>query len=175
MNREKGGRILRMIKSFLRRWIITNILYHFCRVTEREWIQERDFIDWVLGYGINENAPLWWYQNLPKKVGKIKNWLLDWLLNTKLRTKRTSEIHNIISECGDVGYIKEHQNGTDVEIMVDTRGLEIYSVSYLILGHDYARKIWTGVIVGLVIWFTIDRIESITPPTIQIEYVQIPI
>lgn len=64
----------------------------------------------------------------------------------------------VINECTKIGWIDAAQ--TSNKIRVSPYGLEMHSVSYLIFGHDYARKVWTGVIVAVVGWFIIYTMES---------------
>jgi len=163
---------MRRMKTFLRRWWITNRLYCFTRKTGAVWVDDRHFIDWLLGRKIVD-PPNYWHSEPPRY-----NWIhkqgLSRLLDFKTEDTQLTELRNLIDECLDkeVGYIKEERvsYGKRIgrQLMVGIRGLEIYPVSYLIFGHYYARTIWTGIIVGLVVWFIVDRVQNITPPSVQV-------
>lgn len=171
-NRKLWGRIRDMIVTFLRRWWVTNRLQLLTKKTGIIWILEEDFVSWVLGSSLNEQArPQWWYQEAPEPSWVNSLVLSRLLYEKKSQQKKESEIRNIISECQQVGFIKE--NSDEQHIKVDTRGAEIYSWTYLVWGHDYARKIWTAVIAGLVVLFIINQISDIEPQKVQVEVIQI--
>lgn len=156
-----------MFKSFFRRWLILNTLYHLCSKTNLIWVNEDDFIDYSIGNSLkSSNSPAWLYKDV-SIIGNFRKWLIFKFLNSKDNlVYQKSELRNVISECDEKYYIKYTNNET--EIMLSTLGMDIYSVSYLIFGHDYAKKIWTGILVGLVVWWTSYRIENIEPQIIYV-------
>lgn len=179
MNRSWWGTIWRMFKTFLQRWWIINRLHRFCVENKGiVWANEQRFIKYLKEIVTDKSKP----NNIVNSIrfpyfwiGEIKD---DLLLYQKLM--------NLIDECSDttegVGLIfkkpnnKNHPLG-EQDLRLTSLGRERYSVSYIIFGTDYAKTIWTGLIVGLVVWYTTYRIESIlpkNPATIQVEYVQPP-
>ncbi len=155
-----------MIITFFRRWWVTNRLYHFCKKRFRACAPEDDFADWMVGLDISSRMAQWYLDALPSS-SYIHSHIRDILLTSKIIDLQRTELKRIITECRHIGWISNPAH----EIEVSPSGLEKYSVSYLIFGHDYARKIWTAVIAGLVIWYLTDRVKDIVPPTIEVKYI----
>lgn len=169
-----------MIKTFLRRWWILNRLFHFSKHFFGMVAPVDHFLEWMVGLDISIRVPPWYRGKT--QIGRFHRWLTWKLYNSSAARKhevlpgpQMTELKNLISECVQQKLINM-PSGNNIEL--SPVGLEQYSVTYLIFGHDYAKKIWTGIIVGLVVWYATDRIQDTIPQTLKIEYIptqQIPL
>ncbi len=185
-NEKKG--ILGRMKFYLRRWWIVNRLYHFTRGVGSIWVDEQNFIDWVIGKSVSEK-PVYWYR-LPPSYNLIHRLGSKFLLDFREEKTRRREVRNLVAECEDkrVGWIERPEpefiellDGRKIQknndgITVSVLGIEKYAVSHLInriLSNSWVRAIGTGVIVALVVWYTTERVNNLIPKEpvhTQVEY-----
>ncbi len=169
-----------MLRTFLRRWWITNRLYHLTRHHFGNNMPKEDFTAWMVGLDISHHVASWYTGRTRRD--KITELITPRLLDLDSKKKRIPdiqirELNKILEECSECGWINCRDGN---HIFVTTTGLEIYSVSYLLFGHEYARKIWTAILAGLVIWYVGWKVERVLPEQplqvepikIQIEYSQ---
>jgi hypothetical protein len=165
-----------MIKTFLRRWYLLNNLYHYKRRRNNEdWAEKAEFLRWITGQKLD--TPPHWYIYIKPRTFFVHFYVLDYLLNIKKSevkeantSKRVKELEKVVEECSGQGTRWIDKEGSN-KITLSPKGMEIYSVSYLIFGNDYARKIWIGIVVALVVWFVTDRVKSVVFPKIEIRYI----
>lgn len=176
---EKGGEVSRiepMWKTFLQRWWVINRLDQFC--TEKGgivWGNEEDFIRYLRDLITDKSQdpnPTYPIRFPYSWIGNIKD---DLLLDVKIR--------NLIHVCSDkeIGYrliISEHINkndsGSGHALRLSSLGQERYSWTYIVFGTEAGKKIWTGIlnglVVGLLVWYATERFQKVVPPVIQIQY-----
>ncbi len=160
-----------MIHTFLRRWWVTNRLYHLTRHYFGNNMPKEDFTAWMVGLDIRHHVTSWYTGTTQRN--KLTGWITSLLLNArkKIPDIQIRDVEKILDECQDRGWINCRDSN---HVFVTTVGLEIYSLSYLVFGHEYARKIWTAILAGLVVWYIGWRVERIVPnQPLQLEPLQI--
>jgi len=120
-----------MIKTFLRRWYITNQLYHYTRKNGVVRTEEDNFVDFLLSKKLN---------SFPYRLFLILKYKSEFDLRIELR--------NLITECSkeNINYIERESasitSGLTHLINLGAKGQEVYSFSYLIFGNiSNIRKI----------------------------------
>lgn len=172
---KSGGNIIKMIKTSLRCWWLLNRLFHFSKYHFGMVAPIDQFLNWMVGLDITNSNPSWYKGST--KCGKFHRWFTWKLYNSEaakiakiLPDTQIRELRGLISECIDKKLVNRISGNSSIQLTY--LGLEQYSISYLIFGHDYARKIWTGVIVAVVGWFIISQIKGIEPQVIQVKLEQ---
>lgn len=167
------GRIERMFKTFFRRWYLLNNLYHYYRRRHNllGWAEESEFLNWVAGQPLE--IPKHWVRYTPPKTGRVHLFILDFLLGIKKtsipearvmdRMKKLKLVMDEIAENGE-DWLKRMSEVYREPIRLTPLGFKVYSVSYIIFGHDYAKRVWTGLIItGIGVYLT-GRISEVTKP-----------
>jgi hypothetical protein len=171
MNR-KGG-ILGEILTFLQRWKVANALYHLGRHRDMKvWVPEHDLCEWIAGGDI-------WKDSAWGPTPFLRNWRYKFwyfFFRVKNHEQLYQKIGNVIYDCEHIepSWIRRTKGD---HLCLSPKGNEVYAISYLWLTSNPSRAIWTGVLIGLLIWFATWRIERIMPSTpqkIQVEYVNGP-
>ena len=129
----------------------------------------------MVGFDIRHHVASWYTGRTQRD--KITGWVTSILLDKKIVDLQTRELNKILDECMDCGWVNCRDSN---HIFVTTTGLEVYSISYLVFGHEYARKIWTAIMASLVVWYIGWKVENIVPKQplqiepvkVQVEYIQ---
>jgi hypothetical protein len=136
------------MKTFLQRWWIINRLNKFCKIKGGYvWVEEEEFISYIKTIVVKKST---------MTITNLIRFPYGWLFEIKDDLILYNKIKNIIDECSDpndgVDYIVKIHRAT-YQLRLSSLGRERYSFLYIIFNTDYAKTIWTGVIVGLVIIF----------------------
>ncbi len=164
--------ILDRMLTYLQRWKVVNALYHLSRSRDLQiWLPEHDLCAWISGSNMRTHAgPDTFFQKL-----KFRWWYFFFRVSN--HDQLYQKIRNVVHQCERINWIERTKGDDKISdyIALSWRGEEVYPISHLIFGVYYARTIWTGVMVGLLVWFTIVQVEKIIPrepQRVQIEIIQ---
>lgn len=144
------------MKVFMQRWWIANRLHRYTFVAgagigPTVWVSKEKFIGYCKSIMVDTSDP----DRTLKPLRPIYKYFSELPHDLTL----DAVLKNLIDELSDpvdgINYLISENRITGKEnrednLRLSARGREIYAVSYLIFGTDYARKIWTGIIVVVV-------------------------
>lgn len=152
--------------TFLQRWWITNRFHKFTRLNKDiVWVKKQDFISYIKNIVVSTKKS-------SDNTTQLVKWPYRWIGEVKDDLIIDQKIANLMDELSDpkndINYFVSTDltggqlySGSNDTLRLSSRGREIYGISYLLFGHEYARKIWTFIIASLIV-FQLQNI--INPP-----------
>lgn len=153
-----------MIKTFLRRWYVINRLYSIRKKYKKAYRKpdKIELIFWVLGTDLRSLPTLTDKDSAPRKR-KISPFIF-WLFEEDAFDDAYKSVEETIEDCQSENtnlIVKPMANyGYNYQMKLTAKGREQYGLTYLIFGHEYARKLWMAVMFFIVALLIINQMEA---------------